>query len=43
MREADDEACVPPGADDLRLERQLCFATSTSKSSTNSPFRSLVT
>lgn len=42
MREADDSACAPPGADDLRLERQLCFALYSAANLTTRLYRPLL-
>ena len=42
MREADDAACAPPGADDLRLERQLCFALYSAANLTTRLYRPLL-
>ncbi|HEX6038926.1 MarR family transcriptional regulator [Longimicrobium sp.] len=42
MREADDAGCTPPGADDLRLERQLCFALYSAANLTTRLYRPLL-
>lgn len=42
MREVDDASCVPAGADDLRLERQLCFALYSAANLTTRLYRPLL-
>jgi DNA-binding MarR family transcriptional regulator len=42
VREAADAGCVPPGADDLRLERQLCFALYSAANLTTRLYRPLL-
>jgi DNA-binding MarR family transcriptional regulator len=42
MRDAEDGGCIPPGADDLRLERQLCFALYSAANVTTRLYRPLL-
>ena len=42
MRDAGDGGCIPPGADDLRLERQLCFALYSAANVTTRLYRPLL-